>query len=173
MRKSLWIILAVLLVAFGAPAAHADTVTDGILNFTLISGGPAPTAGSFVFDNSTGLFLSYTVSWDGAVYNFAPPANIVGFAVATQTVGGFCGVGPAGAPGCTPALPGSFSLPFDSLQPSSGTFTDPTVFAFGSFTVTQTVITTPEPSSVALMLLGIGIVFLMRKRIGQGLPQAS
>jgi hypothetical protein len=31
----------------------------------------------------------------------------------------------------------------------------------------------PEPSSVALMLLGVGLVFVMRKRIGQGLPQAS
>ena len=31
----------------------------------------------------------------------------------------------------------------------------------------------PEPSSIALMLLGVGLVFVMRKRIGQGLPQAS
>ena len=31
----------------------------------------------------------------------------------------------------------------------------------------------PEPSSFALMLLGVGLVFVMRKRIGQGLPQAS
>ena len=31
----------------------------------------------------------------------------------------------------------------------------------------------PEPSSYALMLLGVGLVFVMRKRIGQRLPQAS
>jgi hypothetical protein len=31
----------------------------------------------------------------------------------------------------------------------------------------------PEPSSVALMLAGIGLLPLMRKRIGQRLPQAS
>jgi hypothetical protein len=30
-----------------------------------------------------------------------------------------------------------------------------------------------EPSSVALMLLGLGLVFVLRKRIGQGLPQTS
>jgi len=36
-----------------------------------------------------------------------------------------------------------------------------------------TVVAAPEPSSVALMLLGVGLVFVMRKRIGQGLPQAS
>ncbi len=34
-------------------------------------------------------------------------------------------------------------------------------------------VTVPEPSSVVLMLLGIGLVFVMRKRIGQGLPLAS
>jgi hypothetical protein len=167
MQKFLWVILTALLVAFGVPAAHADTVTDGTLNFTLISGGPVPTQGSFVFDNSTSLFLSYTVNWNGAVYNFAPQADIVGFTIATETTNGFCGVGPLGAPGCTPALPGSFSLPFDSLQPSAGTFTDPTVFAFGSFTITETV-TTPEPSSVALILATVGFLLVMRKRLTRG-----
>jgi hypothetical protein len=107
------------------------------------------------------------------VYNFAPAGDIVGLAVATETVNGFYGVGPAGAPGCTPALPGSFSLPFDSLQPSAGTFTDPTVFAFGSFfVVTEVIPGAPEPSSLALMLAEVGLVFAMRKR-SSGLQQAS
>jgi hypothetical protein len=35
------------------------------------------------------------------------------------------------------------------------------------------VVTTPEPSSVCLLLAGIGLVFVMRKRIGQGLRQAG
>jgi hypothetical protein len=35
------------------------------------------------------------------------------------------------------------------------------------------IVTAPEPSSVALMLLGVGLVFAMRKRVGQRLPQAS
>jgi len=34
-------------------------------------------------------------------------------------------------------------------------------------------VATPEPSSVAFMLLGIGLVFVMRKRIGRRLPKAS
>ena len=38
--------------------------------------------------------------------------------------------------------------------------------------LTQPVTPAPEPSSVALMLLGVGLVFVMRKRIGQRLPQA-
>jgi hypothetical protein len=32
---------------------------------------------------------------------------------------------------------------------------------------------TPEPSSVDLMLLGLGLVFVMRKRTGQGLSRTS
>jgi hypothetical protein len=40
-------------------------------------------------------------------------------------------------------------------------------------TVSFAAVATPEPSSVALMLLGVGLVFVMRKRIGQRLPQAS
>jgi hypothetical protein len=49
---------------------------------------------------------------------------------------------------------------------------DPTGFVLEGDIVTSTV-ATPEPSSVALMLLGVGLVFVMRKRIGQRLPQAS
>ena len=40
-------------------------------------------------------------------------------------------------------------------------------------TYALTAVTAPEPSSYALMLLGVGLVFVMRKRVGQGLPQAS
>jgi hypothetical protein len=38
--------------------------------------------------------------------------------------------------------------------------------------ITQTV-ATPEPSSIGLMLLAIALMFVMRKRIGQGARQAS
>jgi hypothetical protein len=33
--------------------------------------------------------------------------------------------------------------------------------------------TAPEPSSLALMLLGLGLVFVMRKRIGRELLRTS
>jgi probable HAF family extracellular repeat protein len=41
------------------------------------------------------------------------------------------------------------------------------------FVATATPVATPEPATGALIPLGLGIVFLMRKRIGQRLPQAS
>jgi hypothetical protein len=39
--------------------------------------------------------------------------------------------------------------------------------------VTGTISPVPEPGTVSLLLLGIGLVFVMRKRTGQGLQQAS
>ena len=42
---------------------------------------------------------------------------------------------------------------------------------FGTYQLTA--VASPEPSSVALVLLGVGLLFVMRKRIGQRLPQAS
>jgi hypothetical protein len=47
------------------------------------------------------------------------------------------------------------------------------VYLINTGTITPTITPAPEPSSVALMLLGVGLVFVMRKRIGQRLPQAS
>jgi len=44
----------------------------------------------------------------------------------------------------------------------------------GNYTpVTLSIVAAPEPSSVALTLLGIWCLLVMRKRIAQGLPQAS
>ena len=44
-------------------------------------------------------------------------------------------------------------------------------FALSCGNLTFTAVATPEPSSVALVLSGVGLVFAMRKR--QGLSQAS
>jgi hypothetical protein len=39
--------------------------------------------------------------------------------------------------------------------------------------LTEAASVVPEPPAVVLMLLGVGLVFVMRKHIGQGLSQAS
>jgi hypothetical protein len=170
MRKSLWIILAVMVVAISAPNAHADSFTDGTINFTVTSGSPTPT-GSFVFDNTTDTFTSFAVDWDGAVFACASlscPSNLS----ANLTGGNWCAAGPLSSNGVC-AGP-SFELGFVLFFPGPGTtFTDPAAAANGTFTVTTTSVATPEPSSVALMLLGVGLLFVMRKRIGQRFPQAS
>lgn len=65
------------------------------------------------------------------------------------------------------------SFPLGSFL-SPGTYQGFSLTGFNNMTVTITGISgVPEPSSVVLMLLGVGLLFVMRKRIGQSLPQAS
>jgi hypothetical protein len=62
------------------------------------------------------------------------------------------------------------------IDPSGGALSCPNCTAtglVGSGPLTFAAVAAPEPSSVALMLLGVGLVFVMRKHIGQRLPQAS
>ena len=46
---------------FAVPYAHADSFTDGTIDFTVTAGSPAPT-GSFVFDNTTNSTNSFWCS---------------------------------------------------------------------------------------------------------------
>ena len=73
------------------------------------------------------------------------------------------------------------SLTFDTITGGTGAFVGDSgkITVVGTNTPSDTppfsgtytgfIVTAPEPSSVALMLLGVGLVFLTRKRIGQGL----
>ena len=76
MRKSLWIVLAALFVSIGAPNAHAD-LKSYIVNFVVTAGNVAtPPTGSFVYDDTTDQFQSFTVSWDGlGPFDITPAAN--------------------------------------------------------------------------------------------------
>src|SRR5271163_4439573 len=79
MRKYLWIILVFLVVAISVPNAHADTITEGTFSFTVDGIGPPSTqflpTSSFVYDNSTNEFTSFSVMWHGASFNFTMAAN--------------------------------------------------------------------------------------------------
>jgi hypothetical protein len=170
MRETLWIVSVLfLLLTIGAPNAHADSITDGTINFTVSSGSPAPT-GSFSFDNTTNAFTSVDVEWDGGEFLFSPLFGMVVPPTATS------GSWSAADPSVTfnqfgPAIFALF-IGLTTLSTFSGpAFTDPNAIADGTFTVTSCA--TSEPSSVALTLLGVGLVFVMRKRIGQRLPQVS
>ena len=75
MRKSIWVIVAVLLVAIGAPVSHADSTTDYTLSFTLTTGGPIATSGgTVIFDNTTGLVSPFVVDWKGVAFDFSAMA---------------------------------------------------------------------------------------------------
>jgi hypothetical protein len=174
MRKSLWITLAVLLVAIGAPIAHADTVFTVTGSFD----DGAILSGTATINTTTGLVTAFDLSTTGAFvsgpYTTVDPGqgpfngqysvsstlsnSSIDFLFPSGSLVGYAG-------GSLCSLP--LNCPYVSfLTAPSGNF----ALASGSLTPQ---VTTPEPSSVALMLLGVGLVFVMRKRIGQRLPQAS
>jgi hypothetical protein len=190
MRKSLWIIPTLLLfAAIGAPTALATTVTDGTLNFTLINGTPTPT-GSFVFDNTTSTFTSFVVNWNGSLLDFGPRANYIQttqqdlFALLpTYYTDSFqtCDITwPYPQYDCYDGAAGIFflfsTLRVEDLLAVNTTFS-PTIvpsYALGNWSVSETVIVTPEPGTAVLWLTGIGLMIVMaRKRVGHGLPQTS
>ena len=154
MCRRLSIVLAVSLVAVCAPYAHADSITDGTLYFTVTTGSLAPTA-SFVYDNTTSSFTSFTVEWDGAVFNFASPLTLtkLGFS------GGWCAAGPNGVPEC--GFPASFDLNGLIETYEADTFTNPSAVAAGGYSVIETA--TPEPGLAGLVLLGLAAFAALRK----------
>jgi hypothetical protein len=189
MRKSLWIMLAVLILAVAAPMAHADTFsfsfsntignTPGTVTGTLTFTG----TGTFTGQAATAITLTSTPSAytsqlpisDFTVSEIANSFSAVGGVITaanlnlewtdgttfTDTLGLQSTVGNANALLTGPVPTGfPFTATTENIDGLSGvTFTD--------------ISTVPEPSSVALMLLGVGLLLVLRKRIGQGLPQAS
>jgi|SRR5271163_2087396 len=170
MRKSLWIILVVLLVAVGAPNAHADGTTYTI-SFT---GTNAPTVvGSdlLFFDSTLNEFTTPSLEIDYFGNDITLDATLLGptnplthtyvwgadefaFEASDLTAGLNLYTGSSTNTGC--------DVSTDRFE------------CFGDVVFTaQTPATTPEPAAGGLMLLGLGLVLAMRKRIGRGLPQAS
>jgi hypothetical protein len=156
MRRCGSIVVAIWFVAVCAPYAHADSITDGTLYFTVTSGSLAPTA-SFVYDDTMSSFTSFTVEWDGAAFNFASLLTLAKLG----TSGGWCAAGPSGIPPC--GFPASFDLNGFIETYEADTFTNPSAAAGGGYSVIET--TVPEPSSAALILLGLGGFAVVLKRL--------
>ena len=165
MRKIFWSVLAVLFVGVCTPYAHADSITKGTLNFTvtpflgvITTPTPAPT-GSFVYDNTTNTLASFTVNWDGVVFDFAPLFTGVDPAVLGEG-GIWSASGNLGLD--TPhGVTSYFGLDgvYDYSSPCCGR-----ARGYGTYTVTEDV-TTPEPSSFALSMLGLGALLMLRKLV--------
>ena len=162
MRRFLWIIPAVLFVAIGAPYAHADafvytyTVTfDPPLYGARFTTKPmqavtAPNAILTATDlRSYSLIGSfYLGTFDEFILNYGGGGDQ---AILTSN-----GLGTASA---TYSSNDAFPL-IDYSTP--GTYSS----GIAALTVTEV----PEPGTLGLMLVGIGFLLVMLKRIAQGLP---
>lgn len=181
MRKSLWITLTVLFVAVSASNARADTFTEGIVTFTVTGGNiPAAPTASFIYDNTTKQFTSFDIFWTILGHQLgwavtacidmsgAPTVVCNGFTdsqtlyVALNTCNSTCGW--SGGISNDDAF---FNIQGVQIIDLGGAVATG-LFAGGTFAVS-----TPEPGTFGLILLGVGLMFVMRKRIGQCLRQAS
>jgi PEP-CTERM motif-containing protein len=179
MRKYLWVIASLLLfTAIAEPNAQADS-------FTFTIGGPdsgsgtlttnALSGGSYLVTGITGTFDGSAIASLLAPGGFAGNDNLLfptspqldGVGLSFQTTNGDVWNIECFSAAITPCFQPIVYVVFLDVGgipvAQSGPFT---------FDATRAV-TTPEPSSIGLMLVGIGFLLVMRKHIGQGLPLAT
>jgi hypothetical protein len=181
MPRTMWVILAVLLVTVVAPCARADTVTFTCTGDNNVENpapppfqGPCveatPIAPDVTFPNPTLEISWYTAGNPSPIDITLPitsdtPANYTWLA-SNSSFFVFTATGsPVASAAADTTLPADAPLPNGTTGLSEfGTLT----FAPGSGSVAV-----PEPGTSALMLLGIGLVLMMRKRLARGVQQAS
>lgn len=176
MRKSIWIMFMLMLTAIAAPNVHADSVNvtfSGVLSGTATLTVTPESGGTFLVTGITGSLTSPTssaISSILAIDTFDDNTNIIG------SLSSFSG---------DVAFSDAFGDEWLLYTSGGNTFVDGTACEFltgcntiGAETVTlsSSIITTsatPEPGTIALMLLGVGVLFVMRRRMGLGLTQVS
>lgn len=159
MTKHLWIILAILFAATGAPSALADSYT-ATFTCTGTCELPLPTAAPLIFPVTSELLET----WDGIT--LAIPTNSADLPTDSFTWANT--VTALGSDEDEVVLMITDADTGGSIFPSGGSagdeipgnvsFTDTGTFSF-------TTVATPEPSSVALLIAGVGFLLVLRKLI--------
>jgi len=185
--------MALLFVVLGAPNARAVTITDGTINFVLTGcypgycGQPGAATGSFIYDNTTNMFTSFSVAWDSLSFNLVPTANAFADAFASGCASLLTGDAFIEDLVCSHTPPtricneglcswqgysnvdgvDSFSFIFNTgagpyAENLSGAVNDE--IDEGTYTVTQVVTSTPEPPSLLLLGAGLAGLFTLATR---------
>jgi hypothetical protein len=153
---------------FIVPCALADSLTVGTITFTATQGS-IPTAGSFVFDNTTNVYTSFSITWDGAVFDYVASGMLNPFHNTLANSGTWSGNAPGSGVIIDNMLPNLFQIttvlvgPLQ-IPPVAQTYVNQTTVADGTFAVQETTISTREPGSVIFLLLGIAILLVITKR---------
>jgi len=154
MRKSLWI-LALLVGALGASSAYADSFDATFTCTTSCVDVPTDPGVDFPGPNIPISFFSqsFTITLD----NFDTPTDSYTWSIGTSGSGWDFIITDVtnGNSNCGPTF---------QIGPTGGT-------PYGSGSVNFN--TVPEPGSVALLLLGVGMVFVARKRMSQSISPAN
>jgi hypothetical protein len=178
MRKnSKWVVLAVLLVAIGAPNAQADSYTPTFTcTGTCVS---LPTAPGVTFPSPT----TIQVTWNGFLFDIpivnplppplSPPLPLplptdsYEWSATVETCSQCAITGFVAVIGIVDldiaTSPTSHQEYGDFIENVSG----PSVLDSGTLSFAS--VATPEPNSVALVLPGVGLLWVMRKRIALAL----
>ena len=162
MRKSLWIVLSVLVLSLVAPTTHADSFTPTFTcTGTCVSIPTAPDV-SFPPNTITETWNEFTITLsldpsDKPTDDYTWNNDVIIEELFVEDVVQFI---------IMDITNNTFAADMIILGPQASHPADSGVLSFSP-------VAAPEPSSAGLMLLGVGLVFVLRKRIGQRLPSAS
>ena len=166
MGKSSWIIFAVIFVAVCAPNAHADTFTYAYFSGELGCGTNPATCAVYSWTTvAIAAVTSETTLPAADLTTSSLSGTLAGCILSSVTLD----LGGVGGQGFTSTNCGGVSNP-DAF--SVADYSTPGIYTFLSVTegvndsLTVTAVQTPEPSTVALVPLGLGLAFLMRKSTG-------
>jgi hypothetical protein len=155
MRKSLWIILAISFLVLGAPNARADSYTATFTGFL------SPGALDVTFPAPT-----LTIDYD---WIFIPPANrpfiitLPAIDSPGDTYTWQIGIHPLPDPPCEVCFEIFDSTTNERSGDDFGNNNGP-IFITGIGPLVFTPVATPEPSSIAMLLFGAGIILLVARK---------
>jgi hypothetical protein len=158
MRKAMWMTLALLLGAIVAPCARADGVTFTCMATEFVPCSvAAPTAPDVTFPSPT-----LVITWDSQTFDLTLPSGWL----ATNSFSWFASNDLFIISDLSLGLSPPVEFPINTNSPDVNDEN-------GKLTFTGATASTPEPGTITLMLVGIGLVCVMRKGISRGLPQAG